>query len=362
MNKKEDFSIKNELVSLTALRGLAVLWVVIYHYKVFLRDYSINFSVFTKIVEVGYLGVDFFFILSGFIISYVYGEVLSKPNKEEILRFLGFRFARIYPLHLAVLVICFLLISIFKINLNTDISFKSLMLNLLNVHGWGLVNYTSWNEPSWSISVEWFIYLIFPVLIILVSRVRRTISNIFFILLLTVGMFFYFKTNGFQSMNLYANGALARGIWEFVVGMCLFNIYKNKIYNSISFDFLFLFNLLILILTISLFKSLLLRDFICVLILASLTFYAVQSSLFVKDVLGGTFLYKLGKISYSIYMIHWLCLLVLMNFIRNIYFLDETFILFAYFISIIFLANLLYHKIEVPFRHYFREKIVRNKM
>ncbi len=362
MSRKEDFLIKNELVSLTTLRGVAVLWVAIYHYKVFLREYSIDLNIFSKIAEIGYLGVDFFFILSGFIISYVYGGVLSKPGKESIFRFLGFRLARIYPLHVAVLLICLLLAYVFKIDLNTNVSLKSLILNLLNIHGWGLVHYTSWNEPSWSISVEWFIYLIFPVLIILVSRVRGTISNIFLILALAVGMFFYFKTNGFQTMNLYVYSTLARGIWEFVVGMCLFNIYKNKIYNSIIFDFLFLFNLLALVLTILLFKPFLLRDFICILILSSLILCVVQSSLFVKNVLSVTFLYKLGKISYSIYMIHWLCLSILTIFIKNSFLLDKILILFVYFISTISLACVLYHKIEVPSRYYFREKFVRNKV
>ena len=80
-----------ELKPLTSIRGLAAIWVVFFHYN---RTFELS--------QMGYLGVDLFFILSGFIISYVYMDKFSSSElvSKNIKRFLALRLARIYPLHI----------------------------------------------------------------------------------------------------------------------------------------------------------------------------------------------------------------------------------------------------------------------
>lgn len=85
--------------SLTALRGIAALLVIIFHFDlIFFRLAASDTPFF---IRNGYLWVDFFFILSGFIMMHVYGESFSgKFNIQVFKKYMRARFARIYPLHI----------------------------------------------------------------------------------------------------------------------------------------------------------------------------------------------------------------------------------------------------------------------
>src|SRR5262249_48688850 len=117
----------------------------------------------------GYLGVDFFFVLSGFIITHVYLANLAHPTAAATRVFLWHRFVRIYPVHVAVLAGLMVLLAIGRVagiplNNPEDWSSADLLWNLTLLHAWGFVDHPSWNVPSWSISAEWFAYLLFPLL------------------------------------------------------------------------------------------------------------------------------------------------------------------------------------------------------
>src|ERR1700739_3127098 len=99
----------DEIEGLTPLRGLAALWVVLFHADVilFFRQFGpLLDRDATGLISRGYLWVDFFFLLSGFIIAHVYGARLAEPfSAETVWRYLAARFARIYPLHLFTLLL-----------------------------------------------------------------------------------------------------------------------------------------------------------------------------------------------------------------------------------------------------------------
>ena len=121
----------NYISSLTPLRGIAALLVVLFHYQAFsimhgfpgLLD-QLNSQFITK----GYLWVDFFFILSGFVISHVYGEKLKNRSSSIVKNYLWARFSRLYPLHVFVM----LLLAIQMIGLN--------LLYPVYAVGWNAVN------------------------------------------------------------------------------------------------------------------------------------------------------------------------------------------------------------------------------
>src|SRR5947209_1332724 len=168
------FGSAEQLASLTPLRGIAALWVVLFHFCWYFP--AIHPERYTGAVYKGYLAVDLFFVLSGFVITHVYKEGFAQRVTAWRYRdFLKARVARIYPLHIAVLLLFVataiaeraatyaLKGSVEPIPLMGERSLGGLLANLVMLHGlWA--RELSWNDPSWSISLEFLAYLLFPLL------------------------------------------------------------------------------------------------------------------------------------------------------------------------------------------------------
>ena len=146
--------------SLTSLRFFAAFWVVMFHYWT-----NLAVGVTPVAVTKGYLGVEAFFTLSGFILCHVYLQGFGQ-GKFRYGDFLWNRLARVYPLHLATLLgvgLMALAASLVGITVGHNIvSWEALPANILLLHAWGLAPVSGWNHASWSISAEWFAYLTFP--------------------------------------------------------------------------------------------------------------------------------------------------------------------------------------------------------
>jgi peptidoglycan/LPS O-acetylase OafA/YrhL len=164
-----------EIKSHTALRGIAALLVVIFHYKALVKN-ELDLDAHTHFFSMGYLWVSCFFILSGFILCYVYGTSPAQ-SKDLAKRFFIARFARIYPLHLATLLffVAFLVVvPALTHKPPNDIAWSHFWLNIFDIHAWGFLNAYDFNFPSWSISVEFAAYLLFPIVCAGLVYIRRT--------------------------------------------------------------------------------------------------------------------------------------------------------------------------------------------
>jgi len=160
-----------DLRALTTLRFLAALWVVLYSAWPHLDVGWVPVAV-TR----GYLGVETFFILSGFILSHVYLEAAG----EKRLRYGGFlwaRLARVYPLHLVTLLGVIglgLVAGMAGLAIDGSLTdWRALPANLTLTHAWGLAPSSAFNHPSWSISAEWAAYLSFPAFAFVAWRLRN---------------------------------------------------------------------------------------------------------------------------------------------------------------------------------------------
>lgn len=146
---------------LTALRFFAAFWVVMFHYWP-----NLSAAAPPQLVAKGYLGVEAFFTLSGFILCHVYLQGLGQ-GRFRYGDFLWNRLARVYPLHLATMAGVGLMAFVaLRAGMSVDpniLSWAALPANLLLVQAWGFAPVSGWNHPSWSISAEWFAYLCFPV-------------------------------------------------------------------------------------------------------------------------------------------------------------------------------------------------------
>lgn len=175
---------KAHYVPLDSIRGLAALCVVIHHFVI--SEPLTAVLPHRAWIDAGFfhnswLFVDLFFVLSGIVISinYVQSEFGAFDFREFVIR----RVARIYPLHFFML-LAFLAFRLIKLSLvgaglvhfapaEMDVNNAySFVINVLLLHALGFVDYLSWNGPSWSISAEFYTYLIFGGVVVLAQKAR----------------------------------------------------------------------------------------------------------------------------------------------------------------------------------------------
>lgn len=146
---------------LDSLRGLCALIVAVHHFGI--NGVIANLPIMRN----GWIFVDFFFVLSGFVIANAYGERLA-TGTTPVGRFMALRMGRIYPLHFVVLA-AFFALEIAKITASvgersafTDgYSPGQLVSSLLLLHSFDGDGTLRWNAPSWSIAAEMWTYLLF---------------------------------------------------------------------------------------------------------------------------------------------------------------------------------------------------------
>ncbi len=145
------------LDALTALRFFAAVSIVLLHFSELLCT---EIRPFTQPMAL-HQGVSFFYVLSGFILTYVYPNLV---DKQAVVKFLRARVARVYPMHIFSLALLMLFACP---NYSSHEIPKLIAANLLLVQDWLPFKdfYWSCNAPAWSISCEFFFYLCFPFVI-----------------------------------------------------------------------------------------------------------------------------------------------------------------------------------------------------
>ncbi|MFO0987444.1 MAG: acyltransferase [Alphaproteobacteria bacterium] len=160
---------------LTSLRFFAAMVVVVFHYNP--DKFATLPGVFQSWLETGYEAVTFFFVLSGFILYYVYAES-GFSQRGSVRRFLVARLGRLAPAYFLALAIA-LPIYIEESLRESDRTGAELVVHvalvLTAMQSWWPDAALAWNPPSWSMSVEWFFYLTFPLTLPLVRRLAPTL-------------------------------------------------------------------------------------------------------------------------------------------------------------------------------------------
>ena len=229
------------LSNLTPLRGIAALWVVVFHFS----EIVVKFVPLdrTLLLTKGYLMVDLFFVMSGFIIYHVYQQsFLANISGRNFRQFIVARFARVYPLHFVTLL---LLVIIIVPKLGWDpymANPRAIPTNLLLIHSFGIHSLFNWNVPSWSISAEWWAYMVFPFLAIFIYRKKGTAIGILalFVILAYLSIMFWIPRVNFQDPSLPHRQDLdstfdfgfLRGLAGFISGMILYKVYEAGYLNK----------------------------------------------------------------------------------------------------------------------------------
>lgn len=230
---------KLEIEALTGLRAVAAFWVLLYHLRPFVAAaFPDMWNVFAVFSRTGYLGVDLFFILSGFIISYNYANRFATFSWQNYRRFLWARLSRLYPVHLFTLALLagwILLAKTIDMRVVGPARYTDglLIANILMVHGWSLPIVKSWNIPSWSISVEWAAYLLFPGFLAMALAAERAKAHM--LALLTV---FLIAGGIYASTDL--RGIMAYGLIRiaagFFAGCMLYRLYLRGLGRGIEWS------------------------------------------------------------------------------------------------------------------------------
>jgi peptidoglycan/LPS O-acetylase OafA/YrhL len=155
--------LKYEIKPLTGIRGAAAFLVMLYHYSTYPAFATLHWSVLHK----GYLCVDLFFVLSGFVLALRYSKRFEENHSwNTYIAFLKARVARLYP---AYFLIVFLYYTKWMLNFSgintTPYTSQEIAANFLLVQSWGIFPARSIIWDSWSVSVEGIAYLLFPLLL-----------------------------------------------------------------------------------------------------------------------------------------------------------------------------------------------------
>jgi peptidoglycan/LPS O-acetylase OafA/YrhL len=216
-----------ELLPLTAIRGLAAWWVVLFHLRHLMAPSAPAWVIAT--LAHGNLAVDLFFILSGFVMALNYGDRVAGGGWRGYGDFLFRRFARIYPLHLLILLgfAAYVLAAVrFGDAGLASRNWGYFGASLLLVQNWGFYDATDWNVPAWSISTEAFAYLLFPALLALLMPNRRPLWLLAgAVLLLGVAVQPFFWMLGYPFPNAVAQTGLFRCVIQFAMGMALYGLW-----------------------------------------------------------------------------------------------------------------------------------------
>lgn len=345
----------NQLPALTTLRGIAALFILIHHtFGAFLPEIGQYIEQFTSFIRKGYLWVDFFFMLSGFILMHVYHKTFETTFRlQNYKAFIISRFARIYPLHL-ILLLCFICLASFQSVYHAGPGFtgkQSLFSLATNLTLLQAIHYSSWNEPAWAISAQWLLYFFIPIIILLSKCTMRVIDfTAIFLSFLVLFILNWWIGN----LDFVGWKSLVRCGAEMMTGVLTYK-YQSQIQGRRYFTATSLTVGLSAIVLVSLYLPINHTITVCIFPLLIIS----ASNLSGDSAFNSPSLLFLGTISYSLYMIHWFFIMLFNTmsiFITgsavhlNFTLLQLFPISIAFIILNILMASLFYRYVELPQR------------
>lgn len=299
--------------ALDGLRGVFALAVVALHCNVYGYFYDL------PIVRSSYLAVDFFFVLSGFVISHA--SMRGLHGWRSLGTFLVRRFGRVWPLH-AVVLACLVLLEGVKWVLvargaasesppfgSPETNPLAIPAHLLLVHALHLFPSNTWNSPSWSISTEFYTYAVFALCTLALRRWLVAVA------LVLVGLSAWGLFARVPTMDTTHDWAMLRCVFGFFVGHLVYRMYRRApaprrggtVAEVVLVAITFVFMVHAADSQLSILAP--------IIFAVPIWYFAFERGL-VSRVLSSAPLAALGKWSYAIYMVHELVFLLLMRGFR----------------------------------------------
>jgi peptidoglycan/LPS O-acetylase OafA/YrhL len=299
---------QGEIRCFTGLRGCAAILVMLYHFSFSMPPGTLPPRIFLRN---GYLWVDLFFVLSGFVMAYSQAALFAGGDRlRGYARFLMTRIARVYPLYALVIVESACLLAWRATHPDVGDFVRVLLLNLALVQAWGLA--PSLEGAAWSISAEWGAYLAFPLLLwVTVSASRRLAATVAALAMLAIigiavspGPFALPDQSRAGPLDIYSHATMAplvRCIAEFTLGLVAFRVARHLSRGPLAWAGpTALATAALLVIALSQRGA----DVCVVALFAVLLVSLAPRRGLVDRLLAGAVPYRLGQWSYSIYLIH----------------------------------------------------------
>lgn len=342
---------------LTFTRFIAALFIVILHFAGNLFIIENDFIKTQR--QFLYLGVDYFYVLSGFVMMLAYGDKNIINKKEYWIN----RVARVYPLHIFTLSLT-VIISIF-VSINYlqyyNFNLKSFLINALLIQSWIPEYSLSWNVPSWSVSVEMFFYLTFPFIFNLIIKKLSLvkIGVVFFIFwaISQIGMSLFYHSSsygGYQSLDryfLFYNPFLHFS--TFLIGLWFGKFFKeNYTKFSRNYDISILVVFIVCTILVYLLKDQFLHNGLLAIPFAILiTLVALNTGRLTKLFNKKAFVY-LGEISFAMYLLQNPVYIALRKIFKTFGLNDNAYLIFFVGLFLLIIAShLTYKYVEIPLKN-----------
>lgn len=348
---------------LDGLRGVFSIMVVLFHFNSeFIPDFLFN----NFIIRKSGLFVDFFFVLSGFVIALNYKN-LSKVN--ELKTYLKKRFIRIYPLLFWTAMVFFavyytctyygLTKSYAELEGRWILNLAETLL-LTNSTPLLGVNYGI-NYPSWTISSEMISYLVFGVLSIVLLTLKKSLK-----VAIVIGICITFLLS-LKQYWVNDDYGFVRGLYAFLSGYFVFKCYKNgKTYpNCLEVLMILIIVSYMYILSSLEIRKMELFSIATIPLLFSLIIYTILHTNGVVSKLLETKPFQfLGKISYSVYLNHGIVIVLIPNIIKYGFDLSlnpwsQTLILIVTMLALIIYSNFTYVLVEKRVGNMLKRKLLK---
>lgn len=331
---------RRRFVALDSLRGFAATAVAFGHFGPLIDTTS-------------YLGVDFFLVLSGFVLAHSY---YFRTN-VSVVKFALLRWSRMYPLHLLTL----LAIAAIGIFAEGSVRFEGFLLHLFFIQNMGLgPERLTLNIPAWTISVEFWIN--FGIVIVFAvfgfGRKLRTLAVIALIGSIAFFIVAYFtkhlSTNAYDHQGIL-NSGLVRCTASFCLGVLTYSVYTTLKSKPRSF----VLDLLLVMAFVFTLSSEIIEtrwDLLAPLLFATIVLrFSISESAIAAALVKVRYL---GEISFSIYLVHYpLFVIAEANFDfdrRNV----EIEPLFALCVATFLVSATVYKYFEMPTYRFLRAKIL----
>ncbi len=212
-----------DLPLLTGLRFPVALWVVLYHAE----KLVVGEGGYIPVIHHGYLGVDVFFLISGFILAHVYRQRFARGEPGLYRHFVWLRFARVWPAYAAVLLIA-AAVGILRARWGSGTMqieplpyLWEFLRHLAMLQSWGLADFEAFNQPGWSLSAEWAAYLSFPLFLFAANLARTNAARVLAIALSFALLWLVYRQAGFTDLNQAGGPGMMRLAVEFLSGILL---------------------------------------------------------------------------------------------------------------------------------------------
>ncbi len=344
------------------LRAIAILSVLIFHLD-------------AKYLSGGFVGVDIFFVISGFLITSIIKKEIEETSSFNFKNFYIRRIRRLFPALFVTLFITTIVVSFIFSPTHLSSYGGSLVTSLLSIS-----NFFFWVESdyfdvsskvkpllhTWTLSIEEQFYLIWPItLLFLVKIKRKSVLFILFIsvLLITFLLTYIFKDGNITLINhflpfakdLFSDGKstifflLPFRFFEFLFGAVLVWFIHYKLSKKVYYDILFLISLGFILYSILYFDENMIFPYYSAILPILGTAFIIYSSINSRFsfILENKLFVNIGLISYSLYLVHW-PIIVIWNYISDsVTIYDNLIITFL----CLFFATLSYKYVEQPFRN-----------